>query len=77
MVMIRLVKTMTTIGDGDDQIGEDDNRRWLVGIEDLDLSEKPLGRNLPKYLVLGGETITLAYTIDHGLLIKAVIFSFD
>ncbi|KAF8379909.1 hypothetical protein HHK36_027374 [Tetracentron sinense] len=38
-----------------------------------DLSEKPLGRNIPKLLVVSGALI-LACTLDHGLLTKAVIF---
>lgn len=42
-------------------------------VETLDSSEKPSGRNLPKYLVVGG-AIALACTLDRGLLTKAVIF---
>ncbi|KAL3499115.1 hypothetical protein ACH5RR_041847 [Cinchona calisaya] len=42
-------------------------------VEDLDSSEKPSGKNLPKYLVIGG-AIALACTLDRGLLTKAVIF---
>ncbi|KAL3499139.1 hypothetical protein ACH5RR_038232 [Cinchona calisaya] len=45
----------------------------LSEIESLDSSKKPSGRNLPKYLVVGG-AIALACTLDHGLLTKAVIF---
>ncbi|KGN53329.1 uncharacterized protein LOC101209389 [Cucumis sativus] len=36
-------------------------------------SEKPVGKNIPKLLVVGG-AIALACTIDRGLLTKAVIF---
>ncbi|KAF5734368.1 hypothetical protein HS088_TW16G00817 [Tripterygium wilfordii] len=38
-----------------------------------DLSEKPLGRNIPKLLVVGG-AVVLACSLDRGLLTKAVIF---
>eukprot|EP00262_Sarcandra_glabra_P017226 TRINITY_DN582_c0_g1_i2.p1 TRINITY_DN582_c0_g1~~TRINITY_DN582_c0_g1_i2.p1 ORF type:complete len:436 (+),score=40.66 TRINITY_DN582_c0_g1_i2:187-1494(+) len=42
--------------------------------EVLDSSEdKPLGRNIPKILVVGG-AIVLACSLDRGLLTKAVIF---
>ncbi|CAL0321063.1 unnamed protein product [Lupinus luteus] len=34
---------------------------------------KPVGRNIPKLLVVGG-AIALACTLDHGLLTKAVLF---
>lgn len=36
-------------------------------------NEKPVGKNIPKLLVVGG-AIVLACTIDRGLLTKAVIF---
>lgn len=36
-------------------------------------SEKPVGRNIPKALVVGG-AIVLACSLDRGLLTKAVIF---
>lgn len=35
--------------------------------------EKPLGRNIPKLVVVGG-AIALACSLDRGLLTKAVIF---
>ncbi|KAE9589678.1 hypothetical protein Lal_00000306 [Lupinus albus] len=38
-----------------------------------DSPEKPVGRNIPKLLVVGG-AIALACTLDHGLLTKAVLF---
>ncbi|RAL50945.1 hypothetical protein DM860_005301 [Cuscuta australis] len=41
----------------------------------LDPSMKPSGRNIPKFLVLGG-VIALACSLDRGLLTKAVIFRF-
>ncbi|CAK9170335.1 unnamed protein product [Ilex paraguariensis] len=42
-------------------------------VETLDSSEKPLGRNIPKFLVVGG-AIALVCSLDQGLLTKAVIF---
>ncbi|KAF8413402.1 hypothetical protein HHK36_001384 [Tetracentron sinense] len=42
-------------------------------VEMQDSSEKPLGRNIPKLLVIGG-AIVLACSLDRGLLTKAVIF---
>ncbi|KAJ8768410.1 hypothetical protein K2173_021563 [Erythroxylum novogranatense] len=42
-------------------------------IETNDSSKKPLGRNIPKLLVVSG-AIVLACTLDRGLLTKAVIF---
>lgn len=39
----------------------------------LDSPEKPLGRNIPKLLVVGG-ALALACSLDRGLLTKAVIF---
>ncbi|KAI5656288.1 hypothetical protein M9H77_25081 [Catharanthus roseus] len=45
----------------------------LTEVETTDSSEKPLGRNVPKFLVVGG-AIALACTLDRGLLTKAVIF---
>ncbi|KAK9275566.1 hypothetical protein L1049_022833 [Liquidambar formosana] len=42
-------------------------------VETLDSSEKQLGRNIPKLLVVGG-AIVLACSLDRGLLTKAVIF---
>lgn len=56
-----------------------DYLRWLEStsslseVETLASPEKPSGRNLPKYLVVGG-AIALACTLDRGLLTKAVIF---
>lgn len=47
--------------------------RDMVEVETSDQSEKPLGRNIPKLLVLGG-AVALACTLDRGLLTKAVIF---
>ncbi|PIA34897.1 hypothetical protein AQUCO_03700275v1 [Aquilegia coerulea] len=41
--------------------------------ESLPLTEKPLGKNIPKFLVVGGAVI-LACSLDRGLLTKAVIF---
>ncbi|XAR70115.1 hypothetical protein NMG60_11026873 [Bertholletia excelsa] len=42
-------------------------------IEASDSSEKPLGRNIPKALLVGG-AIALACSLDRGLLTKALIF---
>lgn len=42
-------------------------------VENADSSEKPVGRNIPKLLVVGG-AVALACTLDRGLLTKAVIF---
>lgn len=42
-------------------------------LETHNKSEKPLGRNIPKLLVIGG-AIALACSLDRGLLTKAVIF---
>ncbi|KAF8412053.1 hypothetical protein HHK36_000006 [Tetracentron sinense] len=42
-------------------------------IETTDPSEKPLGRNIPKLLVVGG-VVVLACSLDCGLLTKAFIF---
>ncbi|KAG9146985.1 hypothetical protein Leryth_005240 [Lithospermum erythrorhizon] len=39
----------------------------------INSTEKPLGRNIPKFLVVGG-AVALACTVDRGLLTKAVIF---
>lgn len=41
--------------------------------ETLDLAEKPSGRSIPKFLIVGG-AIALACSLDRGLLTKAVIF---
>lgn len=41
--------------------------------EKLNSSEKQLGRNIPKLLVVGG-AVALACSLDRGLLTKAVIF---
>ncbi|XP_044476782.1 uncharacterized protein LOC123204249 [Mangifera indica] len=41
--------------------------------EILDSSKKPVGRNIPKLVVVGG-AIVLACSLDRGLLTKAVIF---
>ncbi|XP_042506513.1 uncharacterized protein LOC122082803 [Macadamia integrifolia] len=40
--------------------------------ENMDSSDKPMGRNIPKLLVVGGAVI-LACSLDRGLLTKAVI----
>ncbi|ESW15956.1 hypothetical protein PHAVU_007G117200 [Phaseolus vulgaris] len=45
----------------------------LLEIENQDSSDKPVGRNIPKLLIVGG-AIALACTLDQGLLTKAVIF---
>ncbi|KAL5764351.1 hypothetical protein ACOSQ2_016945 [Xanthoceras sorbifolium] len=45
----------------------------LAEVETSDPSEKPLGRNIPRLLVVGG-AVALACTLDRGLLTKAVIF---
>lgn len=50
-----------------------DSRSNLSEIETRDSSGKPLGRNIPKVLVVGG-AIALACTLDRGLLTKALIF---
>ena len=42
-------------------------------LETHNSSEKPLGKNIPKLLVVGG-AIALACSLDRGLLTKAVIF---
>ncbi|XP_050376806.1 uncharacterized protein LOC126794190 [Argentina anserina] len=42
-------------------------------VENSDPPEKPVGRNIPKALVVGG-AIVLACSLDRGLLTKAVIF---
>jgi len=45
----------------------------LLETENQDSSDKPVGRNIPKLLIVGG-AIALACTLDQGLLTKAVIF---
>lgn len=45
----------------------------LLENENQDSSVKPIGRNIPKLLVVGG-AIALACTLDQGLVTKAVIF---
>ncbi|XP_061342636.1 uncharacterized protein LOC133288824 isoform X2 [Gastrolobium bilobum] len=45
----------------------------LLETENQESSGKPIGRNIPKLLVVGG-AIALACTLDQGLLTKAVIF---
>ncbi|XP_022867898.1 uncharacterized protein LOC111387559 isoform X2 [Olea europaea var. sylvestris] len=42
-------------------------------VEALDSESKPSGRNIPKFLIVGG-AIVLACSLDRGLLTKAVIF---
>ncbi|RWR89557.1 START domain-containing protein [Cinnamomum micranthum f. kanehirae] len=42
-------------------------------IETLNSKEKPLGKNIPKFLIIGG-AVALACSLDRGLLTKAVIF---
>ncbi|KAJ7952220.1 StAR-related lipid transfer protein like [Quillaja saponaria] len=42
-------------------------------IENQDISEKSIGKNIPRLLVVGGAFV-LACTLDKGLLTKAVIF---
>lgn len=44
-----------------------------IEVEKLDSSEKPLGRNIPKLLIVSG-AVVLACSLDRGLLTKAVIF---
>ncbi|XP_059662120.1 uncharacterized protein LOC132308137 [Cornus florida] len=50
-----------------------ENRGDHSEIENSDSFEKPVGRNIPKFLVVGG-VIALACSFDRGLLTKAVIF---
>ncbi|XP_028756001.1 uncharacterized protein LOC114731634 [Neltuma alba] len=45
----------------------------MLEIENQDSSSKPVGKTIPKLLVVGG-AIALACTLDRGLLTKAVIF---
>ncbi|KAL6005774.1 hypothetical protein ACLOJK_032028 [Asimina triloba] len=42
-------------------------------VESSSSKEKPWGRNIPKFLILGG-AVALACSLDRGLLTKAVIF---
>ncbi|KAK4365570.1 hypothetical protein RND71_016928 [Anisodus tanguticus] len=49
------------------------SRTDLSEIEPEDSPEKPAGRNIPRFLVVGG-AIALACSLDRGLLTKAVIF---
>lgn len=49
------------------------SRTNLSEIEPEDSPEKPAGRNIPRFLVVGG-AIALACSLDRGLLTKAVIF---
>ena len=42
-------------------------------VEISDSAEKPVGRNIPKALIVGG-ALVLACSLDRGLLTKAVIF---
>ncbi|XP_058085885.1 uncharacterized protein LOC131233256 isoform X2 [Magnolia sinica] len=42
-------------------------------VKTLNSQEKQLGRNIPKFLIVGG-AVALACSLDHGLLTKAVIF---
>jgi hypothetical protein len=42
-------------------------------IEIRETSEKPVGHNVPKFLVIGG-AVALACTLERGLLTKALIF---
>lgn len=51
----------------------EDNDTDLSAVEISNSSEKPLGKNIPKLLVVGG-AIVLACSLDRGLLTKAVIF---
>lgn len=39
----------------------------------LNSEDKPLGKNVPKFLIIGG-AVALACTLDRGLLTKAIIF---
>ncbi|CAN4077452.1 unnamed protein product [Withania somnifera] len=49
------------------------SRTNLSEIEPENSPEKPAGRNIPRFLVVGG-AIALACSLDRGLLTKAVIF---
>lgn len=49
------------------------SRTNLSEIEPEESPEKPAGRNIPRFLVVGG-AIALACSLDRGLLTKAVIF---
>ncbi|XP_059276454.1 uncharacterized protein LOC132030733 [Lycium ferocissimum] len=49
------------------------SRSDLSEIEPEDSPEKPAGRSIPRFLVVGG-AIALACSLDRGLLTKAVIF---
>ena len=49
------------------------NNNNMLEKENQDSSGKPVGRTIPKLLVVGG-AIALACTLDRGLLTKAVIF---
>lgn len=51
----------------------ENNSNNISEVENLDSSENPKGRNIPKLLVVGG-AILLACSLDRGLLTKAVIF---
>ena len=39
----------------------------------LNSEDKLLGKNIPKFLIIGG-AVALACTLDRGLLTKAIIF---
>ncbi|KAI9092246.1 hypothetical protein K1719_027746 [Acacia pycnantha] len=49
------------------------NNNNMLENENQDSSGKPVGRTIPKLLVVGG-AVALACTLDRGLLTKAVIF---
>lgn len=63
------VNTKVNIGSLEDtEITSDtSDSKPLVGVD------KPLGRGIPKFLVIGG-AIAVACTIDRGLMTKAFIF---
>ncbi|XP_004495515.1 uncharacterized protein [Cicer arietinum] len=52
---------------------EDSTSNLLETENQEDSSDKPIGRSIPKLLVVGG-AIALACTLDQGLVTKAVIF---
>lgn len=52
---------------------EDTTSNFLETENQEDASDKPIGRNIPKLLVVGG-AIALACTLDQGLVTKALIF---
>ncbi|KAI3469068.1 hypothetical protein Pfo_025731 [Paulownia fortunei] len=56
-----------------DSLESQENSSSASEVEPLGSADKPSERGIPKILVVGG-AIALAYTLDRGLLTKAVIF---